>query len=401
MELDKHHPATLSRRRVEPVYWAMWGVGLSLAAILRISLFNFESPDYRYFLSPWYDYIVNNGGFRALGHRFSNYTPPYLYLLALATYLPLSKLYAIKLISVLFDFLLASVVLLAVRQRYDSRVVWMLSFFAALFAPTVFFNSALWGQCDVIYTAMLITSIYFVLRREPNLALFFFGVALSFKLQAIFLFPLFVVLLLKRHIPIYSFLIIPATYVLMMLPAWVAGRPLLGLLLIYRAQAGTYESLTLEAPNLYQWLPDNPELFRMPGLILAASLVYLLCLACYLSGVKLDEGIVIKLSLASVLLLPFTLPHMHERYFFAADVIAIIYAFYSPERFFIPILVGAASLFSYFPFLFDQAIFGLEYMAILMGIALVVVTVDLLSSLYPDLVTNSTPSAARGSMPMR
>ena len=40
------------------------------------------------------------GGFSALAGEFSNYNPPYLYLLLLATYLPLSKIIAIKLISI-------------------------------------------------------------------------------------------------------------------------------------------------------------------------------------------------------------------------------------------------------------------------------------------------------------
>ena len=75
----------------------------------------------------------------------------------------------------------------------------MFSFFAALLAPTVFVDSALWGQTDSIYTSMLVASIYFAIRRRPILSLFFFSVALSFKLQAIFRFPLFIVLLLKRR----------------------------------------------------------------------------------------------------------------------------------------------------------------------------------------------------------
>jgi Gpi18-like mannosyltransferase len=93
---------------------------------------------------------------------------------------------------------------------------------------------------------------------------------------------------------------------------------------------------------------------------------------------------VVKLALVSALLVPFTLPHMHERYFFAADVISIIYAFYRPKRFFVPIIVGGASLFSYFPFLFREEPIGLQYLAILMAVALIVVAADLIRSLYPD-----------------
>ena len=386
MEPSEEHRAKASRRPFGLSELAIWSLGILLAVVLRFSLFDFESVDYRGAVSPWYDFIVSNGGYGALRHDFSNYSPLYLYLLTLATYLPLPKLYAIKLVSISFDFLLALFVLLIVRLKYENRAVWAFSLFAALFAPTVVFNSAVWGQADATYTSMLVASIYFAIRHRPNLSLFFFSVALAFKLQAIFLFPLFVVLLLKRRLPLYSFLIIPATYMVSILPAWLAGRPLMDLLMTYPTQAGLYPELTLYAPNLYQWLPNDPGLLEKPGIILTALLAGLLCLVSWRSAVALDGALIVRLSLVSVLLLPFTLPHMHERYFFAADVVSIIYAFYSPKRFFVPLIVGAASLFSYFPFLFGEETIGLQYLAILMGVALIVASADLIRSLYPRLV---------------
>jgi len=189
-----------------------------------------------------------------------------------------------------------------------------------------------------------------------------------------------------------------------LLPAWLAGRPLVELLMTYPAQAGQYTLLTQYAPNLYWWVPYDSLSAPQPdsilllnrilswgGIVFTALLVGLLCLVSWRSPVPLDKDVIVKLSLVSVLLLPFTLPHMHDRYFFAADVVSIIYAFYWPKRFFIPIIVGAASLFSYVPFLFLEpqtdllpylpALFRI--LGVLMGIALVVVAADLIRSLYP------------------
>ena len=98
MEPSEEHLVKVSRRPFEPGVLVILGLGFFLAVALRLSLFAFESGDYRRFLSPWYDFIVSNGGFSALEYDFSNYSPLYLYLLALATYLPLPKLYAIKLV---------------------------------------------------------------------------------------------------------------------------------------------------------------------------------------------------------------------------------------------------------------------------------------------------------------
>jgi Gpi18-like mannosyltransferase len=386
MEPSEKHLVKASRPHFDSGVLVVLGLGILLALALRFSLFDFESVDYLVYFGPWYDFMARYGGLSSLKYGFSNYSPPYLYFLLLTMYLPLPKLYAIKLVSVSFDLLLVLFVLMIVRLKYENKVVWISSFFVALFAPTVFINSALWGQSDVIYTSMLVASIYFAIRRRPNLSLFFFSVALSFKLQAVFLFPLFIVLLLKRRVPIYSFLIIPATYMASILPAWLVGRPLIELLMTYPAQAGWTPYLTLNAPNLYQWLPNNPGLFEKPGITLAALLTGLLCLVCWRSTVPPDREVIIKLSLVLSLILPFTLPHIHERYFFVADVVSIIYAFYSPKRFFVPIVVGAASLFSYFPFLFNETIIALWYMAILMGVALMVVAVDLIESLYPNLI---------------
>src|SRR5215217_8436860 len=171
MEPSRKHLAKASQHPFDPGLLIVLGLGTFLALALRFSLFNFESIDYRLFLSPWYDFIVSKGGVSALGYEFADYTPPYLYLLTLATYLPLPKLYAIKLISISFDFLLAFFVLLIVRLKYENRVVWMSSFFVALFAPTVFINSALWGQSDATYTSMLVASISFAIRQRPSLSL--------------------------------------------------------------------------------------------------------------------------------------------------------------------------------------------------------------------------------------
>ena len=94
---EQEHPATkVSRRPFGPGVLATLGLGIFLAVALRLSLFGFESGDHRIFLSSWYDSIVSNGGFSAFEYDFSNYSPLYLYFLALATYLPLPKLYAIK-----------------------------------------------------------------------------------------------------------------------------------------------------------------------------------------------------------------------------------------------------------------------------------------------------------------
>jgi len=359
-------------------------VCVALALALRLALFPHETYDYHNYLSHWYDHLRQNG-FQGFKTGFSDYTPPYLYFLWLATHLPLPKLYAIKSISLVGDFALAFVVLLLVRLKYDRRSVWLAAFAAALFAPSIFFNSALWGQCDVIFTTFLLAALYCLLRDWPGRALLFFSIAFAFKLQAFFLLPLFLVSWTKGKLPLKYFLLIPAVYLTLCLPALLSGRPLSELLTIYLGQANTYPSLTSSAPNLYQWLPNKADVFGRPGLIFAATLVGGLCYACLKSETPWGERLTVRLALASAILVPFTLPYMHERYFYAADCIAIVYGFYFPRRFYIPLAVITISLFSYFPFLFgDMTVIKLPYLALCLAVVLVIVLVDLFKDLYPS-----------------
>ena len=76
--------------------------------------------------------------------------------------------------------------------------------------PTAFSNSALWGQCDSIYTAFVVFTLYFMLEEKYNLAFIMYGFALTFKLQAIFILPCIGIIFLKnRKFSILKILWIP------------------------------------------------------------------------------------------------------------------------------------------------------------------------------------------------
>ena len=86
----------------------------AIAFLARFGLFSYVSGDYTSFLSNWFDTLKNAGGLAGIGMNIGDYTPPYLYILALLTYLPVEVLFSIKLVSCIFDFLLA---LYAVPKR--------------------------------------------------------------------------------------------------------------------------------------------------------------------------------------------------------------------------------------------------------------------------------------------
>jgi Gpi18-like mannosyltransferase len=73
----------------------------------------------------------------------------------------------------------------------------------------------------------------------------------------------------------------------------------------------------------------------------------------------------VELATLSVLIVPCFLPKMHDRFFFPADVISILLAFYFPQRFYVPILISTVSFFSYLPFLFGYEVIPLRYLALI------------------------------------
>jgi Gpi18-like mannosyltransferase len=363
--------------------WLILTLGGALALLLRFSLRDFESGDIRGFTGPWYDALQAGGGFRALKDLSSNYSPAYLYLLIVVSLVPgdLPTLYAIKLISVIFDFICAGFVYKLVRLKYPDGAKPLFAFFAVLFAPTVFLNSSFWGQADVLYATGLVACIYFLLTDRHAPAFIAFGLALSLKLQALFLAPLLLIYLLEGKAPRYRWhrwrntLLVPVTYVLSLVPAWLAGRPMLGLLTTYLGQADFYRSLTKNAPNLYQWLPNSQYDILMPaGLIGATAVVFLLVLAVHKSHVPLTQGRIVFLATFSVIIMPFFLPKMHDRYFFAADVISILFAFYYPRLAFVPLVIGGVSFFSYLPFLFKREVVSLSYLALVLLITIAILS---------------------------
>ena len=331
---------------------------LILAIAIRYSLLDYKSPDYVGKVSHWYNFIKSNG-FSAFATNLSTYSPPYLYLLYLLIRInpDMSSLIAIKLPGLICDFLCAYFVYRIVKVKNANSMLPVIAGIAVLFAPTVILNSSYWGQADSIYTAALTICIYYLIVRKNWLSMFAYGIALSFKLQAIFLAPLLLALFLRKILNWKELALIPILLFLSLVPSWIAGRPITDLLGVYLNQSSQFESITMNAPSIYTWVPQTKEVFNllyMPGVLLGGVMAFLVIMLIYKSKVELTSSTILELSLISFMLLPFFLPKMHERYFFPADVISIAFAFYFPQLFFIPIAMSAISFLSYEPYLFAQ-----------------------------------------------
>lgn len=128
-------------------------IGISLVAILiRFSYKDFISVDMRDFLLPWYEEIKGKGGFPALRDRVGNYNILYQTLIAFLTYIPVPPVAAYKLLSCLFDFACAVTGGCMICRLGKDKWKGLAGYALLLLSPVTGMNSALWGQCDSVYT---------------------------------------------------------------------------------------------------------------------------------------------------------------------------------------------------------------------------------------------------------
>lgn len=362
-------------------YLAVGAILISLFALLiRYCMLDFESGDYVIFLSPWYDYLKSNGGFKALANYPGDYNVPYMTIMALLTYLPIPKLYAIKLVSIIFDFAIAVSSAFLVKQivKKNKKEIALITYSIVLFLPTVLMNSALWGQCDSIYATFIILSLLFLLKEKYIPSFIMLGLAFSFKLQFIFILPLYVIIYVcQKKYSILNFLIIPLIDIILSIPAMIAGKPFKDCLMVYLNQTGTYkDSLTLNFFNIYNILNGTPEIFYKVGELLVLVVCLITLIYCLYKNVKWNNEKIITLGLWFLVVITFLLPGMHERYLFVGEVLALIYYVAYKKNLPIVIFIIFSPIITYSSFLFGLSFPYSQIMSILYLVLIIYFTKD-------------------------
>ena len=361
-------------RRWEAVCLALLPVGLAL--LLRTLLLDHVTDDYVTFLSDWAAFFRAHGGWAAVALPKGNYTAPYLYFLAAISYLPVHDLYLIKLFSILFDVILAwggcrLVQALVPGDRYRGAAAFCL----LLLLPTVILNGAAWAQCDAIYAALCLHGLAAGLEGRPRSSAFLAGLAFACKLQTVFLLPVWAVLWMSRRTRFRHLLWFPAACLLSVLPALALGKPLGDVLGVYFGQAAEYSAyLTLNAPSLYALIPYGAQvdvaLAARAGILAAFALVLGVLLWLLLHRKELSPRAVFLAGAVFAIGVPLLLPHMHDRYFFLADVLTLTWACAHRRGVLPAALTQVASLGAYHAYLLLRYAFPMGLGAVLLLLAL-------------------------------
>jgi Gpi18-like mannosyltransferase len=363
--------------------WLFGSIGLFvLSLVLRYWMRNWTNDDTTW-MGGWYAYLVQHGWRGLADPTFSNYTPAYLYLLWFSTRFSdkFNYIIALKIIPTLFDLISMVCIFLLARLRYkrDEPYVFAAAFFLL---PTVMVNSSGWGQIDDMYTSFLLLCTYFLLKEKPFWAMVAFGLAISFKAQAVFLVPFLGIMFLKRRIAWYHFLVVPVVYLLLGIPAAIIGRSWQSIITIYAGQVDQFQKLAMNAPNLYMFIPNTYY-----SIVVKAGMVFfVICMAWWgwinwRAKVVLTDNKILLIALTGLALVPFLLPKMHERYFFPVDVFSYVVAIFNPELWLLPILYQVISGLAYTNYLFGLPDDWVKIVAILNAFTVVYILYKQLRSL--------------------
>ena len=384
------------------------GLVMAVLMLARTAMLDYQTADYLSFLAGWTQ-VFREGGFHTLAENVGDYNLIYQYLLLIISKTPIKDLYLIKYFSVVFDFLLALVMMRA-AGLYAGRQARTPALLVTLALPTVLIDGACWGQCDPVYVFFIVMSLYMLETDRPYRSAISLAIAFAFKLQTIFFFPIVLLGLLHKRFNLKHALAFFAAYVVTMIPAMVAGRSFVDAISVYANQSmgQYYDRLTYNAPNLYLFFPmmmfDASQEFTwmryvadidgqakntylhdalMPQLqhaALYACIILTLIVVVYwlIHYREVTTDMTLDMALFFAIFLPFVMPKIHERYFFLADMLAVLYAFRYKNRRFVPVLVITASLMCYMPYITRQRPIDERWLALMMLAALVIVSRDLL-----------------------
>lgn len=331
-----------------------------LGAYMRFTMRYFVSEDSYYDYLRWYDEIKAAGSLKALGTQVGDYNVLFQTIIALLSYLPIIPLYVYKLLSCGFDMLLAILLAVIVKKNSDTsdNIPGAAAFSLVWLSPVVALNSAMWGQCDSIYTFFAVLAVYLLYKEKyiPSFAIL--GVAFSFKLQTIFVLPFFLfVYFYKKNFSILHFLEVPVVMWISTLPAIIAGRGFFTGFELFFEQTEEYKCIIMDYPSFwltmaYNYQQKYYEYIRPIGMVITVAVLAGFMVYFIKRKVELNASNFLSIVFILTYSAVFFLPAMHERYGYIYEILAILYMFKNKKSIIPCFLLTIISIATYSIYLF-------------------------------------------------
>ncbi len=343
------------------------GILITLLSLLaRYLVCEFPTNDVVGYVFLWMKEI-DKVGFSNFYQVEADYSPLFLFIIGLFTYLPKGNelvyygqvyysnwMYYLKSIYFLMDILIAFGLYLNIKFLTKSKDKAFLGYIIFLCLPVQFFNTAIWGNSDSMYFACFIYIIYFILKKKDALAFLLLGISLGLKLQAVFILPFIVYLLVRREMKLFKLIFVPLGLFITFLPAYFCGASFVEPFYFIGRQVGGYSKLTLGCANIWH-LINVPEqyldIFNRGSIVLGLLLVGLFVAIIYLRNIELSDINKFYISVFLIAIVPMFLPHMHERYFYSLDVLLVVYCLIKGKKYYLIPLMQISSGIAYHNYL--------------------------------------------------
>ncbi len=368
-------------------------LGNIVSLLIRYVFKDIVSGDYTRFLEGWYNQIYEGGGIASLREQVGNYNFLYQICIAIMTYFPIKPLYAYKILSILFDYLLAIAVAVVVGivSSDNKKNNALIAYFVVLFSPIVILNSSAWAQCDSIYVFWVIIAVIFLFKEKYFLTFIFLGMSFSFKLQAVFILPFFLLIyFVNKKFSIFNFVIIPLTMLITGLPVLLFGRSVFDIFLIYSDQTNRYTKVAMNYPSFWSILfnvnsTDYYNSQKFAAVFLTIVVLAVIMIWWIANNVELNNQNMIYLAFTLSYTCVLFLPQMHERYGYLYEILAIILVMINRKTIKLIIPLYIITLITYGNFLFGLG-YGID---IYIGIANIFVWFSYMNLISKEVIKSS------------
>ncbi|MBQ7830546.1 MAG: hypothetical protein IJ393_00565 [Clostridia bacterium] len=310
---------------------------------------------------------IKEVGFQNFYTVDSDYSPLFLFIVGIFTKLPAGEVVTINGLSFyknwmvylkttyfLVEIAIAIGIYLIIKTvTNDKKSAW-LGYIVYLCLPVQFFNSAVWGNADVLYFVCFVYIIYFILKEKDGYAFLFTGIAFGIKLQAVFVLPFLVYLLISGKVKLYKVGLLPIGLLLTFLPAYFCGASFLEPFAFFKKQLDGYSLLTLGCANIWHLINIRSgamEIFEGGATILGLLLIGVFTAIIFERKIKLTKENLISVAVFMLAIVPMFLPHMHERYFYVLDVFIVVYCLVTKKRYYLILLMQLSSGIAYHNYL--------------------------------------------------
>lgn len=329
-----------------------------LALLCRVLLFitDGHNSDFDFF-EHWADRIVHSGFttiYSIQVDRFEcDYPPLYLYVVGFFGHV--FNLFNLPIHTQLFDTFLKLFNLLAEAfflwrfYKISGNRVFL---FVMLFSPVTILNAYGWGQIDILYSILVFTSVWLILREQLYGAAVFLGLSLALKTQTLLFLPIIGLLFLKARAGIAtkvgSFLLMGLVYLVPNLPFILYAPNPMDSINPHITAAGRYNFIAVNSFNLYWALwadfalklklkfpPNDVLVFGLISRKLLAYGLFSIIYAWVLWMIMKLRNTELIMQLIAFFCFSFFmfLPEMHERYLFPFFIFSAFVVSYDKKEY--------------------------------------------------------------------